>query len=228
MTLTAVTAASGFAEKDVIVEHLKYGSEAFELHLADQVNTFDCEGITYRLEDKWFEFQPSTELYGGKTRSVYEYTVPQHVTADYADTTCVLGTVTIVPDVKTTLTVGDGNRMSGVFTLGEPMVLTDVYTEQIVLPCNAQGNPVLIDKIYLYSFEENGETQHYAATFYVDYEGYKASHRGAENNTAQLVAAETQKPQPSVEVTVEPIDETAGEGRENRKLLRQFSPKRVL
>lgn len=53
-----------------------------------------------------------------------------------------------------------------------------MYREEIRLPRSEQGAPLLIDRVYLYSYEENGEAHRYAATLYIDYDGYTASYPG--------------------------------------------------
>ena len=167
------------AETTVTFEDMHYGDEAFQMHLRDEVNKLIFQGEEYLLEDDRFNFMEAMMVYGGKTRAVYEMTLPTgqfSVTPD--GNALIIGAVEIDIPYKATLWVGTGNRRSGVYTLSEPITLTDVYQEHIYLPRDAQGAPVLIDQVYLYSYEVNGEVRRYAATLYIDYEGYHAAHAG--------------------------------------------------
>ena len=167
------------AETSVTFEDMHYGDEAFQMHLRDEVNKLIFQGEEYLLEDDRFNFMEAMMVYGGKTRAVYEMTLPTgqfSVTPD--GNALLIGTVEIDIPHKATLWVGSGNRRSGEYTLSAPITLTDVYRDPIYLPRDTQGAPVLIDQVYLYSYEVNGEVRRYAATLYIDYEGYHAAHAG--------------------------------------------------
>ncbi|MDO4867610.1 MAG: hypothetical protein Q4C10_13805 [Clostridia bacterium] len=171
------SAVPALGERDVELSPLHYGQEAMQLHLENEPNTVELDGVTYTFEDdNVFFFQESVTVYGGKTRSVYEMTLPKDVwSAADAPADALLGTVTINPETKVTLMVGDGNRISGAYRLSEPMIVTDVYREDVRLPRDASGNPCLVDRIFLYSYSINGEEIHRAASVYFDYEDYAAS-----------------------------------------------------
>lgn len=194
------------AETAVTFPDMHYGDEAFQMHLRDEVNKLIFQGEEYLLEDDRFNFKEALMVYGGKTRAVYEMTLPAgqfSVTPD--GNALLIGAVEIDIPHKATLWVGSGNRRSGEYTLSEPITLTDIYREHIYLPRDAQGAPVLIDQVYLYSYEVNGEIRRYAATLYIDYEGYHAAHAGDEIVyviTDDLPVAELplQDDQPSVPV----------------------------
>lgn len=216
------SAVSALGERDVELSPLHYGQEAMQLHLENEANTVELDGVTYTFEDdNVFSFQESVTVYGGKTRSVYEMTLPKAVWSD-ADTPAdaLLGTVTINPQTKVMLMVGDGNRVSGAYRLSEPMIVTDVYREDVRLPRDASGNPCLVDRIFLYSYSINGEEIHHAASVYFDYEDYAASRlpggasAAAEEATEATPTAEppeaapaTEAPEavPAVEATGKPV-----------------------
>ena len=201
------SAVPALGEHDVELSPLHYGQEAMQLHLENEANTVELDGVTYTFEDdNVFSFQESVTVYGGKTRSVYEMTLPKAVWSD-ADTPAdaLLGTVTINPQTKVTLMVGDGNRASGAYRLSEPMIVTDVYREDVRLPRDASGNPCLVDRIFLYSYSINGEEIHHAASVYFDYEDYAASRlpggasAAAEEATEATPTAEPTEAAPAAE-----------------------------
>jgi len=69
------TSCEAFATA-VTFENLHYGQEAFELHVNDQPNFIVFQGEEYSLNDNAASYTGKTETYGGKTRAVYEMTVP--------------------------------------------------------------------------------------------------------------------------------------------------------
>lgn len=190
------------ADTAVTFEDMHYGDEAFRMHLNNEVNKLIFEGEEYLLEDNSFQFREAMTVYGGKTRAVYEMTLPQgKFSVAPTGEELLIGTVEINIPQKATLYVGSGNRRSGEYVLEGPLTLTDVYREDIRLPRSEQGAPLLIDRVYLYSYEENGETHRYAATLYIDYDGYAASYTGA---TAPAILSETPTEAPDV-----PADDNA-------------------
>lgn len=167
------------ADTAVTFEDMHYGDEAFQMHLNNEINKLIFEGEEYLLEDDSFQFREAMTVYGGKTRAVYEMTLPQgQFSVTPTGEELLIGTVEINIPRKATLYVGSGNRRSGEYALEGPLTLTDVYREEIRLPRSEEGLPLLIDRVYLYSYEENGETHRYAATLYIDYDGYTASYPG--------------------------------------------------
>ena len=176
------------ADTSVTFEDMHYGDEAFQMHLNNEVNKLIFEGEEYLLEDDSFQFREAMTVYGGKTHAVYEMTLPQgKFSVTPTGEELLIGMVEINIPRKATLYVGSGNRRSGEYVLEGPLTLTDVYREEIRLPRSEQGAPLLIDRVYLYSYEENGETHRYAATLYIDYDGYAASYAGT---AAPAVTAE--------------------------------------
>lgn len=177
------------ADTAVTFEDMHYGDEAFQMHLNNEVNKLIFEGEEYLLEDNSFQFREALTVYGGKTRAVYEMSLPQgKFSVTPTGEELLIGMVEINIPRKATLYVGSGNRRSGEYVLEGPLTLTDVYREEIRLPRSEEGLPLLIDRVYLYSYEENGETHRYAATLYIDYDGYAASYPGV---AATDVLAET-------------------------------------
>ena len=61
----------------VVFENLHYGAEAYEMHLNNETNTIVFNGETYSLDDDAVSFKEAFSVYGGKTRAVYEMTLPQ-------------------------------------------------------------------------------------------------------------------------------------------------------
>ena len=169
------------ADTAVTFENMHYGDEAFQMHLNNEINKLIFQGEEYLLEDDCFSFREAMVVWGGKTRAVYEMTLP-HGKFSVAPNgeELLIGTVEIDIPKKATLYVGSGNRRSGEYTLEDPITLTDVYREEITLPRSEQGAPLLIDRVYLYSYEVNGETRRFAATLYIDYDNYTASYAGTD------------------------------------------------
>jgi len=73
------------------------------------------------------------------------------------------------------LWVAQGNRVTGEYVVDGPIDLTEPYREEIVIPRDENGDPLLVDKIYLYSYQQGDGTQRYAASLYIDYENYLAA-----------------------------------------------------
>lgn len=170
------------AETPVTFDDMHYGDEAFQMHMNNEVNKLIFQDEEYLLEDDSFSFQEAFSVFGGKTRAVYEMSLPKGKYSIEPDgETLLIGTVRIDIPKKATLYVGSGNRRSGEYTLAGPITLTDVYQEEITLPRSDAGEPLLIDRVYLYSYEMNGETRRFAATLYIDYDGYTASYAGADH-----------------------------------------------
>ena len=198
LMLMSCTAAQ--AEMKVVFEDMHYGEDAFNMHMNDEENYLIFEGERYSLNDDRFSFQEAFPIYGGKTRAVYEYEIPQNrFSVENDGTELLLGTATIDIPYKATLYVGEGNRRSGEYTLTGPITLTDVYEEKFCLQRNAEGKPALTDRVYLYSYEVGGETRRFAATVFIQYEGYQARYPVA----APALTAEPEI-QPTAMATVEP------------------------
>ncbi|MBQ2957901.1 MAG: hypothetical protein IJE08_15760 [Clostridia bacterium] len=163
------------ADTVVLFGDMHYGEEAFDMHMNDEDNFLVYDGEQFSLNDDSFSFKEEFQIYGGKTRSVYEFTIPsKRYSIEDDGTELLLGTVTINIPYQATLYVGEGNRRSGEYMLSEPVTLNDVYDEPIYLRRDEDGNPVLTDRVYLYCYEVSGEIRRFAATLFIDYEGYTA------------------------------------------------------
>ena len=160
----------------VVFENLHYGEEAMDMHINEQENLIAFEGNEYSLNDYGASYESKVkEVWGGKTRAVHELTIPSgHYSVEDNGEETVLGEWVINIPVRAQLWVAQGNRISGEYVMEGPIDLTQPYIETVTLPRDENGHPLLVDKIYLYSFEMNGETQRYAASLYIDYDGYLA------------------------------------------------------
>ncbi len=167
--------SAAFAQT-VVFENLHYGEEALNMHINEQENLIVFEGNEYSLNDYGASYESKVEeVWGGKTRAVHELTIPSgHYSVEDNGEETVLGEWVINIPVRAQLWVAQGNRISGEYVLEGPIDLTQPYIETVTLPRDENGHPLLVDKIYLYSFEMNGETQRYAASLYIDYDGYLA------------------------------------------------------
>lgn len=139
------------------------------------------DGERYSLLDDCARFDEALTVYGGKTRAVYEYTLPQGgFSVEDDGSELLLGRMTIDVPYRAQLTVLEGNRRSGEYTVVESRELTDVYVDQVLLPRGSDGAPALVDRIYLYTYEAAGEVRRMAATLYFDYEGFTAGYGTSE------------------------------------------------
>ena len=160
----------------VTFENLHYGQEAIDMHQRDEVNTIVFEGETYSLNDDCADYRDRHGLYGGKTRAVYEMTVPAgKFTVEDDGQQVVLGDWYIDIPYRAEMWIATGNRISGEYVVEGPVDLTETYHEEIILPRDEAGNPVLIDRIYLYRYQVGEETRRFAASLYIDYENYRAA-----------------------------------------------------
>ena len=171
--------SAAFAQT-VVFENLHYGEEALNMHINEQENLIVFEGNEYSLNDYGASYESKVEVWGGKTRAVYEMTIPrEYFTVEDNGEETVLGEWVINLPVRAQLWVAQGNRISGEYVMEGPIDLTQPYIETVTLPRDENGHPLLVDKIYLYSFEMNGEVQRYAASLYIDYDGYLAGRPAA-------------------------------------------------
>lgn len=214
LAFALLAAGTAIAERMATLENLRYGEDAFSLHMRDEVNTLVFDGVTYELEDDKGSFVEAFNVYGGKTRAAHEITIPkERYSVEPDGQQLLLGTLVIDVPYKTELYICDGNRVSGEFAVSGPITLTDLYEEPIYMQRNASGQPVVTDRYYLYSYELGGETVHRAISLYIDYEGCRARHLGTLTPvlTAEPTATPTTEPtatptvEPTATPTVEPI-----------------------
>lgn len=161
--------------QDVVILEYPYDKEAFDLHMAELPIEVEYDGHVWSLDDKYAGFEEAFRVYGGKTHAVYEITVPknQYSIHDQGDDKRI-GTVVIDVPVKATLHIFEGNRISGEYVLLESKTLTGAYEEDIYVKRDETGLPVLVDKVYLYTYKQGGKTYYYGMTFYMSYEEYCA------------------------------------------------------
>lgn len=95
-----------------------YGEDARELHTEDVKNTVLFQGNVYEFEDQYFEFECPGELYGGKTRAVFEFTASKSFQkAQTVGERMYLGRISLKPEQKINLYVFSGDRVEGRYTL---------------------------------------------------------------------------------------------------------------
>lgn len=162
------------------VDYTLFGSVLHQNLPSEEKFFLTYEGEQYSLLDDCARFDEAFSIYGGKSHAVYEYTLPQGSFSIEAGDPQLVGRMTIDVPYRAQLTVLEGNRRSGEYDIIESRELTDVYVDEIFLPRDENGAPVLMDRIYLYSYEVSGETKHMAATLYFDYEGFTAGYASAE------------------------------------------------
>lgn len=122
------------------------------------------DGKRYSLLDDRARFDEALSIHGGKSRAVYEYTLPQNSFSVEDDgSELLVGRMNIDVPCRAQLTMLEGNRRSGEYAAIESRELTDVYVDEIFLPRDENGAPVLMDRIYPYSFEASGQMKRMAA-----------------------------------------------------------------
>jgi len=170
LILLLLLCAAALAETRTVFSDLVYGDAAFQLHLNQQAAELTFDGRTYIFADDCARYREAFMVMGGKTRSIYEQTIPafRYNTEDAEN--LLLGTLTIDHRPDMTLYIARGNRESGEYVVSDPIALSGAYTEEIHLPRDEAGNPVVIDQIYLYSYTESGASRCYALSLYIDYE----------------------------------------------------------
>lgn len=197
MTLLLLSTTASLAETHVTLTDLHYGREAFSLHEKNQFNfvtfmghewRFDeslaYEGASYFAEVHTHDYGIANSEYasfprtkGGKTRAVYEYTIHhEDFTAEPGNENVQMAEIAFYIPYPTTLYAGVGNRTTGEYIFAEPVSFSDTYTLSIFMPRDEEGMPAIVDRIYLYSYEYNGEMRYYALSLYMDYESFDASY----------------------------------------------------
>lgn len=152
-----------------------YGDEAFTLHMLDIPNTIVYDGHTWLLEHRCDNFDAQFMMYGGNTRTVHEMSVPQFRLDNVPEgESLYLGPVRITPPGPMTLYVFSGDHTTGSFTLVDYQE-TEYYELPLWAVRDDNGGFVLTDMVFLYTFIEEGRPAYYAATYYIDYEGYNGS-----------------------------------------------------
>ena len=153
-----------------------YGDDAFNKHMLSVMNTVDYKGKTYVFDFGGLEFDDAFMMYGGNTRTVFEFEVPKfQLDIHPQDKPLLLGTVTITAPRAMSLFVFSGDRTSGQYTLIDSKTNEKTYRMDVYANRDESGTLRLIDKVFLYSYQDGGKEVHYAASLYVAYERYAAA-----------------------------------------------------
>ncbi len=226
--LMIVMLASSAAQAEVgetYILEFAYGEEAFDRHMNGSANEVEFQGNWYSFDESLNgnEFDHGLKLYGGNTHNVFDFEVPQNMYSVEDNGEPVrLGVLTIPVERKTTMYRFEGNRISGEFILTEENILTDTYVEEIFLPRDQQGNPVLVDLLYLFSSGYGTNMKYYATALYIKYEGYVARHKELTGEVKKTVMTDPtpeptgeptpeSTPEPTAELTPEPTPEPTAE-----------------
>lgn len=188
--LTLLLTFSASAEQVTLT--YSYGAEASNKHMLDVANTVEYGGKTYTFDFGGLEFSGAFNMYGGNVRTVFECEVPRAQMAIHGEgEELYLGQVIINPPSPMTLYVFSGDRVSGQYTLMDTQT-TGRYILDISAARDEAGNLRLVDKVFLYSYEQDGKEMNYAASLYISYEGVAASPaEGAPAKAAADTAKET-------------------------------------
>ena len=152
-----------------------YGEDAHERHMDNVKNTVLFQGNAYEFEDQYFEFERPGELYGGKTRAVFEFTAPESFQkAQTVDDRMYLGRISLKPKQKIDLYVFSGDRVEGRYTLIDQQH-TSEYSKDVYATKDENGVFRHVDLVFLYSYETHSGGHFYAASLYFDYEGFDAA-----------------------------------------------------
>ena len=182
LLLMVLLISSASAEQTTL--RYSYGQEALNKHLLDIMNTVEYRGKTYTFDFGDFSYNGAFTMLGGNTRTVQESEVPSvRMALIDPNADLYLGTVTITPSAEMQLYVFSGDRVSGQYTLIDEQ-RTATYTLDIYATRDENGTLRLIDKVFLYSYQQGGEEKCYAASLYVSYQGYQ----GASADTSPIDA----------------------------------------
>ncbi len=120
LLLILMLGAFSLAEGAVHLDYSLYG-EAFHGQLPPEEDYFlTCGGEKYSLLDDRASFSEAYSIYGGKSRAVYEYTLP----AGTFDGETPVGSMIIDVPYRAELTVLEGNRRSGEYRIVDSRILT--------------------------------------------------------------------------------------------------------
>jgi len=178
MLLALLLLAGAASAQQVARFHFTYGEAALQLFNEGAPNAIAFNGNTYVFSDDRCSFSEALPMYGGKTLSVYEYTVPEtNIAAFKEPEDRYLGLLSIVPpeNGEIELYVCIGDRNTGVYTVADAAKYSMPYMENVHAQLNAYDTLEIIDRIYLFSYEQNGEMVYSAISLYVDYENYNGA-----------------------------------------------------
>ena len=167
-----------------------FGSEALNRHLNNEKNEVLYQGIPYSFDlQAGVEFSPVLELYGENTLAVHEHTVPQSKYPLEDDgLQYMLGRIIFTPAAESTVLRFEGNRETGEYYLTDAQRITDQYIDEVFLPRDADGKPLLIDRVYLLRINTADQTQYAAFTYP---RAYARTYTGAHTRTDPCAYAGT-------------------------------------
>ncbi len=123
--------SSALAEKAVYLEFYT-GEEARALFERGGMNYVTFDGQRYALAGNYTKYQEDFMMYGGKTMSLYEMTIPKAQQQRFSDgKDAKLGRITISPPAAMTLYVFSGDRSTGMYMMRDPIVLSSAYQEDV-------------------------------------------------------------------------------------------------
>ncbi|MBR3929935.1 MAG: leucine-rich repeat domain-containing protein [Clostridia bacterium] len=175
-----------FSEEAVL--EYSYGNDAFNKHMLDLQNTTVYNGAKWAFEHRAFSFESDFMMYGGNTRAVFEFEVPENVweSAVKSGEELYLGRAEITPAQKMDLYVFSGDRTTGRYVLTESWKNIGGYTIDVFSTYDESGTLRLIDKVFLYTCQENGAKKNYAASLYVCFENYEAAPADTSSQASEI------------------------------------------
>lgn len=180
----------------------------FDLSNLDNTeNAIVLNGNRYIFTDRHSSFAEAFPLQTEKLDSIYNLTVPEANINGFdepEDRYLGLLSINLPANTEMELYVCVGDRNTGVYTVGDCISVKSNYMENIHATFDANDVLQIIDRIYLYSFEENGKRIYEATGLYVDFENYEATLLESVI-AANLTADSLPTPEP-IEVTAEPTE----------------------
>ena len=177
------------ASAEQVTLHYSYGRDALSKHELDIKNTVVYNGTTYVFDFGGLSYNGAFNMYGGNIRTVFESIVPSgRVKGIDPQGPMYLGKVTISTPGPMQLYIFSGDRDSGAYTLIDQKSTTD-YTMDLYATRDEQGTLRLIDRVFLYSYQEYGVEKYYAASLHISYDGYQGAPADTTPIDASLVKA---------------------------------------
>ncbi len=153
-----------------------YGDDAFNKHMLDIRNTTTYKGEKWMFEQGAFSFEGAFMMYGGNTRTVFECEVPEfRWQGALPGEKLYLGKAEICPPQKMELYVFSGDRTTGEYVLTDHQTNIGAYALDIYAARDEKDTLRLTDKVFLYTYEQDGQWKNHAASLYISFENYKAA-----------------------------------------------------
>jgi len=193
--------ACSFAETTVTIDNLCYGQTIDRMFVDeipytvsfmghdwsfDEIFAYEDEnhfgGVVARgLGERNSKVKHLPRMMGGKTLSVYEFTVyKDDFSAAPGDEELHLVTVEFDIPYETTIYAGVGNRKTGVYTFEEPIVVNGYYSEDIYMPRSETKLPAVVDRLYLYSYNTPSGPHYMALSLFINYDNLAEFYPAAE------------------------------------------------